>query len=533
LGLGDDFKVIFGAIINVFKAVGSALKENFIAIGQLLKPIWEGIKETFNGLGKILASLVAVIIKPFANGLRDAGEQGFNAFDAIKTMVTLLFTPLRLALTLVGSVLKAVGAILNFVGDLIGGIVEFGFAVADAFKRFRTEGFSAFSDVGEVAKRIGLSILKSFIGAIDSMINIFIDLINEIVKVAKKIPVLNKLIGDNFKIDKNVLSSLLGFTEEAEKSIEPVKQTAQQSTSYFSAAKTTLGTDQTAITEAALDPFKQASIDSAQFGIDAATNFSLPFQDPVQVNAIRSDVMNVFPDQAQAAQMGRDFGRAFFTGLAQGAQALAEIFQQNIKPVFTSMNDALKEFIALFLRNLFTLKFVPVFLQNLALKMHEVFVKTWHAMFSAIIDVTETAINSMITNMQLFYNQLVSVVNKLVSEYNRAADILKRDIVRMHKRTKSYTDSKGNTRTKTYYEKEYLFKGVNIPKLQSFSPVNLDQLQFERPALPEAPQIAAVDAGGFNVSIENFNASSEADKQKLFAEIDTYIARKLGELVRL
>jgi len=48
-------------------------------------------------------------------------------------------------------------------------------------------------------------------------------------------------------------------------------------------------------------------------------------------------------------------------------------------------NDALKEFIALFLRNLFVLNSVPGYLYNLALKIHELFVGTWHSVFNAII----------------------------------------------------------------------------------------------------------------------------------------------------
>ena len=531
LGLGDDFKVIFGAVVEVFKAIGTALWENFVEIGQLLKPIWDGIKETFNGLGKILASLVAVVVKPFANGLREAGEEGFNAFDIIKSLVTALFTPLKLALTLVGSVLKAVGAILNFIGDLIGGFVEFGFIVADAFKRFKDEGFSAFNEVGEAAKRIGLSILKSFVGAIDSMINIFIDLINELLNVAKKVPLLNKIIGDNFKIDKDVLSNLLGFAKEAEKAIEPTTQTAKSSTSFFSGAKTSLSSDQSGITESAIEPFKEASLSTADFGLQAAQNFTLPFKDPVNIKSVQSDVMNIFPNQSQAEQMGKEFGNAFFLGLAQGSQAIAEVFQTNIKPVFTSMNDALKEFIALFLRNLFVLNSVPGYLYNLALKIHELFVGTWHSVFNTIIDITETAINSMLTNLQKFYNQLISVLNKLIAEYNRAASILSKDITRTKTRRVSYTNSKGERRYKTIREKETLFKGVDIARLQSFSNVNLKPVQLERPALPTTP--VSVDAGGFSVNIQNFNASSESDKQKLFSEIDTYIARKLGEVVRL
>lgn len=533
LGLGDDFKVIFGAVITVFQAIGSALKENFIEIGQLLKPIWEGIKETFNGLGKILASLVAIVIKPFANGLIEAGDQGISTFEIIKTLVTILFTPLKLALTLIGSVLQAIGAIANFLGDLIGGIVEFGFAVVDAFKRFRTEGFAAFSEVGEIAKKIGLSILQSFVGAIDSMINIFIDLINELISVAKKIPLLNKLIGDNFKIDKNVLSSLLGFTKEAQKSVNTTTQTATTSAPFLGSATTSLASDQSAVTKAATDPFKIASIETSQLGFEAASNFTIPFKDPVNRQAIQSEVMSIFPDKTQAAQMGRDFGNAFFTGLGEGAQAIAELFQTNIKPVFTTMNEALKEFIALFLKNLFTLKLVPIFLQNLATRMYDIFVGGWHAMFTAVIDITESSINTMLANLEKFFNQLVSVVNKLISEYNRAADILARDITRTTTKQVKTVSKTGKVSTKNVSSTEVLFKGVNIPKLQTFSPVDLSPLQLERPVLPAAPQAVSVDAGGFSVNIENFNASSEADKQKLFAEIDTYIARKLAEVVRL
>jgi TP901 family phage tail tape measure protein len=534
LGLGDDFRVIFGAVINVFKAIGSAIFENLVEIGQLLKPIWEGIKETFNGLGKILASIVAIVIKPFANSLREAGEEGISAFEIIKGLVSILFAPLKLALTLIGSVLKAIGAIVNFLGDLIGGIVEFGFAVVDAFKRFREEGFSAFKDVGELAKKIGLSILKSFIGAIDSMINIFIDLINELINVARKIPLLNKLIGDNFKIDRNVLSNLIGFTKEAKKAMLPgVEEGKAAGFSFTTSAKTSLAAEGAAVTAIATEPFKQASIDTAELGLQAASNFTLPFKDPVNVNAARADVLNIFPDQAQAAQMGRNFGKAFFTGLAEGVQALAEIFEANIKPVFTTMNNALMDFITLFLRNLFTLKIVPVFLQNLAAKMFDIFVGGWHAMFTAVIDITETSINTMLSNLQKFFNQLVSVVNRLIAEYNRAADILSRDITRTRTRRVRRRTKSGRIRTRIIRTREVLFKGVNIPKLRAFSPVDLAPVQFERPQLPAAPPVVSVDAGGFSVNIENFNASSEADKQKLFAEIDAFIARKLGELVRL
>jgi hypothetical protein len=62
--------------------------------------------------------------------------------------------------------------------------------------------------------------------------------------------------------------------------------------------------------------------------------------------------------------------------------------------------------------------------------------------------------------------------------------------------------------------------------------VQLTPLKLERPALPQAPSVA-VDAGGFSVNIQNFNAGSESDKQKLFSEIDAYIARQLGQLVRI
>jgi hypothetical protein len=365
------------------------------------------------------------------------------------------------------------------------------------------------------------------------MINIFIDLINELVSVAKKIPLLNKLIGDNFKIDKNVLSNLLGFAKEAEKAVEPAKQPTNSSTSFFSSANDGLGFDKNKIAESAVEPFKMASLETSELGLQAASNFTLPFRDPVNIKTAQAQVMSIFPDQAQAAQMGRDFGRAFFTGLGQGAQALSELFQANIKPVFTSMNDALKEFITLFLRNLFTLKFVPVFLQNLASKMYDLFVGGWHAMFTAIIDITESSINTMLDNMQKFYNQLISVVNRLIAEYNRAATILSRDITRTRTRRVRKRTKSGKIRYKTIRTKEVLFKGVNIPKLQSFSPVDLKPLQLERPQIPSTPQVTSVDAGGFSVNIENFNASSEADKQKLFAEIDAYIAKKLAEVVRL
>ncbi len=536
LGLGDDFKVIFGAVVGIFKAVGSAILENLRDVGQLIKPIWEGVKETFNALGKILASLVAIVIKPFANGLREAGEQGISAFDIIKGLVTALFVPLRITLTVLGSVLKAVGAIVNFVAEIIAGIVEFGFVVAEAFKKFRTEGFSAFKEVGEVAKRIGISILKSFIGAIDSMINIFIDLINELINVAKKIPLLNKLIGDNFKIDRNVLSSLLGFAKDAEKAVTPQVQAAQQTgTSFFSAAKTTLGTEGQTVVDAAADPFRQVTQEAAQLGAQTASNFVQPFTDPVNIAQSQASVRSIFPSNEEAHQMGRNFGAAFFTGLAEGAQELVEIFNSNIKPVFTTMNDALKEFITLFLRSLFSLKIVPIFLDSLARRMFDIFVGGWRTMFIAVIDVTEQSVNTMLDNLEKFFNQLVSVVNRLIAEYNRAADVLARDITRTRTRRVRRRTKSGKVRTRTIRTKEILFKGVNIPKLAQFSPVDLQSLQFQRPAVPaQLPsQLSTVEAGGFTVNIENFNASSEADKQKLFAEIDAFIAKKLGELVRL
>ncbi|PIO07183.1 phage tail tape measure protein [Candidatus Woesearchaeota archaeon CG08_land_8_20_14_0_20_43_7] len=531
LGLGDDFRTIFGFIGGVLTAIGAGIKESLIDIGTLIKPIWEGIKETFNGLGKILASLVAVVVKPFANSIRDAGDHGFNTFEIIKNAVSFLFTPLKLVLTIVGSVLKAIGAILNFVGDLIGGIVEFGFIVADAFKRFKDEGFSAFNEVGEAAKRIGVSILTSFISAIDSIINIFIDLINELIKVAKKIPLLNKAIGEDFKLDKNVLGNLTGFTKDAQKttvSQTNVQQKSVSVTSYAKASSSALAQESASVTKSAVQPFKQATIDVSDLGIQAASNFTMPFKDPVTSAQSKSDVLSVFPTNAQASQMGRNFGAAFFTGLSDGMKATAAVFDSSIKPIFASMISSLKEFIAVFIRDLYVLRIVPAFMQNLVLKIHTAFVSGWHHMFLAVIDVTEKAMNGILTNLGKFYNQLVSVVNKLIAEYNRAADILSRDITRTTYKT--VTDKKGNT--KRVAQTETLFKGVNVQRLNQFSPVQLTPLKLERPALPQAPSVA-VDAGGFSVNIQNFNAGSESDKQKLFSEIDAYIARQLGQLVRI
>lgn len=536
IGLGEDFRTIFTAVGGFLSAVGSAIKESLVDLGALIKPIWEGVKDTFNGLGKILASLVAVVVKPLAILLRNTGQESISAFEILRGVFAALTLPLRLALTILGSVLKVVGAILNFVGDLIGGIVEFTFTVVEAFAKFKEEGFAAFSEVGEVAKRIGVSILRSFIGAIDSMINVFIDLINEVVNVARKIPFLSKLIGDNFKIDKNVLSSLIGFTKEAEKAANPDIQPGQQTgTSFFGAAKSTLGTEGQAVVDAAADPFRQVTAEAQQLGVQTAANFVQPFQDPVNVAQSQASVRSIFPSNEEANQMGRNFGAAFFTGLADGAVALVEIFNTNIKPVFTTMNEALKEFITLFLRSLFSLKIVPIFLDNLARRMFDIFVGGWRTMFNAVIDVTEQSVNTMLNNLEKFFNQLVTVVNKLVSEYNRAADILARDIVRTRRKKVRVKSKSGKSRTKTVTTREILFKGVNIPKLNQFSPVDFNNLQFQRPVVPDAlpSQLSTVEAGGFTVNIENFNAASESDKTKLFAEIDAFIAKKLGELVRL
>ena len=558
LGLGDDFKTIFGAIWVVLKAVGSALKENLVDIGAMLKPIWEGIKDTFNGLGKILGALVASVIHPFAEGLRNSGHEGLKAGEIIKGAITLMLAPLRIALTILGSLLKAVGAIINFVATIIAGIVELGFAFQDAFRRFKTEGFSAFKGVGEVAKKIGISILKSFIGAIDSIINIFIDLINEVVNIAKKIPLLNKVIDKNFKIDKNVLGNLLGFSKEAEKTVDKIKETQDvlteapkatpgiQATQSFlpginegnnaglafsSSAIDSLSSNSDQVTSAAVDPFKEASIQASDFGFTSMENYSAPFRDPDAISSIKADIMSVFPSPEQASQQGREFGKFFFTGLASGMQELSGIFQQNILPIFTSMNEALKTFISTFLRNLFVLKSVPPFFLKLATNIYRIFVGGWQSTFNTIADITETIINTMQTSLERFYNNLVSIINRLISEYNRAATILARDITRTRKSTRRYTDSKGRSRTKTVYRREVLYKGVNMPKLAQFSNIKLDKLQLERAVIPQSP--VTVDAGGFNVNIENLNTSSEADKQKLFSEIDAFIANKLGGLVRL
>ncbi|GEM_PF-7115707 len=517
LGLGDDFKTIFGFIWTILSAIGSAIKESLVDIGGLITPIWEGIKETFNGLGKILGSLVAIVIKPFANSIRSAGEQGINAFDIIKTAVSLLFTPLKLVLTIIGSVMQAIGAIINFVAEVISGIVQFGFAVADAFSRFRTEGFSAFNQVGELAKNIGLSILKSFIGGIDSIINIFIDLINEVVKVAKKIPFLNKLIGENFKIDKDVLGSLTGFAKEAEKINIPQPEIQKKTVAVTTAVKKSTASFDNIRTD--------NSFDSTKFSMP---DLSSSFSSGAKVSSVQTDLSSAFPSAAQGTQMGKDFGNAFFTGLAEGMKNAAKVFDSSIKPIFTSMNTSLNQFISTFLRDLYVLKIVPVFLQSLATRMYSVFVTAWHTMFLAVIDVTEKSINTLLSNLGKFFNQLVTVVNKLVAEYNRAADILSRDITRTTYSTS--TDSKG--KTKTVAHTETLYKGVNVPKLQQFSSVQLAPVKLERPTLPQAPAVN-VDTGGFSVNIQNFNASSETDKQKLFSEIDAYIARTLGNLVRL
>jgi Flp pilus assembly pilin Flp len=558
LGLGDDFKTIFGALWELLKSVGAALKENFVEIGAMLKPIWEGIKDTFNGLGKILGAIVASVIHPFAEGLRNSGAEGLKAGEIIKGAITLMLAPLRIALTILGSLLKAVGAVINFVADIIAGFVELGFAFQDAFRRFRTEGFSAFSQVGEVAKKIGISILKSFIGAIDSIINIFIDLINEAINIAKKIPLLNKVIDKNFKIDKNVLGGLLGFSKEAEKTVDKIKKTQDVLTEtpninpgvnsadaflpgldegntaglgFSTSAIEALSANQDKITGAAVDPFINASSQATDLGYSSMLNYSEPFGDRDTLDKMRANVMSAFPTPAQAKEQGIQFGKFFFEGLAGGMYELSGIFQQNILPLFTTMNQALQNFISVFLRNLFVLKSVPPFLLNLATSIYRIFVGGWQSTFNAIADITEKIINTMQTNLAKFYNNLVTIINRLISEYNRAANVLARDITRTRKYTRSYTDSKGNRRTKSYYKKETLYKGVNIPKLAQFSNVKLDKLELERSAIPSSPY--TVNAGGFSVNIENMNASSETDKKKLFSEIDKYIAVKLGGLVRL